>query len=383
MGLVTFLTDTMLVERALGVGTYALLLLVVCNGISVSKRESLRKWLVFYVCVLSVLAFFYKPGATADLSSLIGYMHSWALWSPSEALERCLHSTTPLYLAYFWIIGQFGSDGLLPAITCFIYYSLVFSCFWHMSIKYETQSKSNAWGVALFMSFGVFVEVISGIRSSLAIAAVFWCCVREILLGKNPFANVLAYMAASLIHPLGLFLTLLRFFVLLIQKAQSRYQRLAYLLVSVFGVATIVLLGPEYLTAMLDKGVSYAVGVRYSSFWETIIHLILIVVSISLIKKQRGDGFKADSTIQNLVIMQIAILVVVIAGFFLDYAIYHRLSTYLGMYSALVFPLILQSEETTPGVATNYIKAVKMAIVVMLLLACARGNLSGYKFFLL
>jgi len=374
-----------LIERLLGVSVYAILLLIVCNGISTSKAASIGKWLAFYVIALSCMAFFYQPHQGADLVRLIGYMHNWAAMTPAVLLEYCSHSSVPVYIAYFWLIGQTGVDGLLTSVTCFIYYSFVFNGFYVFFREYEICPRHAAWGVALFMSFGVFLEVISGIRSSLAIAISFWCCVREIVLRKNPVLHVPLYLIASLMHPMGLFLTILRFATLVVQKTDSSYERFAYVGISVLGVTALVALGPEYVNAMIDKGVSYSTGVHYSSLWETVIHVVLVIISLSLIVKQREKLFKygGEQVVNNLLIMQTAILVVVFIGFFLDYAIYHRMSTYLGMYSALAFPLVINSEEIREGGSTRYIKFVKMGILTMLFLACARGNLSNYKFFVM
>lgn len=51
MGLQVFLRDTWLIERLFGVGLYCLVLLVVCDGIAVSRPSAIKKWLIFRLTV--------------------------------------------------------------------------------------------------------------------------------------------------------------------------------------------------------------------------------------------------------------------------------------------------------------------------------------------
>ena len=78
MDISLFISNTMLIERLCGVSAYVLGLIVICNAIYVSKRASVKRCLVLYALYLTVLAFFYVPGDSADLTRLLVHMHDWS-----------------------------------------------------------------------------------------------------------------------------------------------------------------------------------------------------------------------------------------------------------------------------------------------------------------
>ena len=76
--IVDFLQSTMLIERLFGVGAYVLALGYFYNQIRCSKdSRKIEKYLNHYLIVLCILAFFYVPGASADLSRWRAMAEPW------------------------------------------------------------------------------------------------------------------------------------------------------------------------------------------------------------------------------------------------------------------------------------------------------------------
>ena len=162
----------MVVERLCGVLLYVLVSLIVCNGIYIGKA-SIKRWLIGASLVFGLLGYLYIPGANADLTRLLEYMHHYASMSPSDVIEFASHTSTPVYILYFWLIGQFGNDALLPGITTLFGHLLILSCYWDYAEIKGCDREYVAWGIGLFLVSGAFIDLASGIRNELAFAIVF------------------------------------------------------------------------------------------------------------------------------------------------------------------------------------------------------------------
>lgn len=267
-----------LIERLIGLGIYVTVLIMVCNGISVSNsHQSVRRWLFAYAVMLGIMGFFYVPAPEADLYRLRDFMHSWSTHDFSWLVDYCSRSSTPAWIAYAWLIGKTGIDGLLPGLTGLIHYALIFSCMSDYAERDSIAPKHVALSLAVFMSMGVFVEVISGIRSSLALASIFWYVYGEVMRGKNPLMHSPVYLVVALIHSTGIFLVLVRFIVLSLQANRDARVRIVYILICIAALGIIFGYGQTYIDGMLEKAESYGSAEQYAYIWEVLIRVILLL----------------------------------------------------------------------------------------------------------
>ena len=384
MGLQFYLQDTMLIERLCGVGLYCLVLLVVCNGIAVSKPSSVKKWLVFYAVMLAAMGFFFVPSSSTDLARLTVYMHDWSAQSISWLVDKCSSSSTPAYIAYFWLAGQLHVDGLLPAITALIFYGLVFSCYWDFASRDSVPNKAVALGLFAFMSLGTFLQVISGIRSYLGFAFVFRAIYTEWFKGRKLVFNLPLYILAGTMHSASLVLVVARFLFLVFQRTNGRYGRFAAVVLAGLGIFLFTWVGGDYLAAAVDKANSYITGEVYSYAWETIIHLISALCAVVSLQACRAvrDG---SSGLHNTWFFTAAIFIVSTCFLPFDYSIFLRFTTV----GTLFVPLLAMSalkpcakDVSLTNEQIGYRRLMICLCVIVLLLACARGDLSAYKFFL-
>lgn len=381
MGLQFYLQDTMLIERLCGVGLYCLVLLVVCNGIAVSKPSTVKKWLIFYAVALAAMGFFFVPSATTDLSRLTLFMRDWSAQSLDWLIDRCAASTTPTYIVYFWLIGQLHIDGLLPAVTALVYYLLLFSCYWDYAKRYGCSNSSIAVGIAFLMSIGIYIQVISGIRSCLAFALVIRAVYTECAMDRSILWNIPLYALAFTLHPAAIALGIVRLVHLAFRKKCEKGGRIGSLVLAAVMVALLVITGSTFVEAMLDKGASYLTGSVYSYFWEYLLHIVqmaFIVYSLFRYRKIKQEMDEGENEIWRFVAILSA---AVVASLPLDYSIFTRYASVAGMLAPLVSVSIMNwlGEQESRA----YRRETCAIVAIILLLACTRGDLSAYKFFLM
>ena len=135
--------------------------------------------------------------------------------------------------------------------------------------------------------------------------------------------------------------------------------------------------GRGFIDAAFTKANNYIDGDTYSYIWEYIIGGLQWIMFAYLINKcQKQD----DVSIQLKNIMQICKLILIVeAVFVFEYNIFHRL---ILVSSFLVIPIVSHIQATKEKNA-RIISVIMLTSEMILLIACARGNLCGYKFFLL
>ena len=389
MSLVEILGQTMLVERLMGVGLYALAMLIACNYLVVHGRIAARKCLIVYAIFIGLMGFFYVPGADADLNRLLTYMHSWAEMPFNSVVDYALTTSTPVYVLYFWFIGQFGLDGLLPGITVFIGHILTFSCLWDYMNRIKIGNKEAAWSLAFLMSTTPFIGFVSGIRNSLAFSLVFVLMYRELVMEKGLLLHIPFYIAAALMHPAALAFVLIRFVDLLFERQNSRWKQLITVCLFVAFIAVAFRYGGPYIDAMLDKGSVYATGGTYSYIWEILIRAICLafIVYAFLVWRRLFSLVNRDSEFygvlgKNNLYRMVAILLIVSAlSAFFGYTVFTRSVSFLTLFAPIVIMNIFKITEEKQLQVKSFSRVLKVTTVLLLLLSCSRGNMSGYKFF--
>lgn len=369
-----------LVERIAGGAVYLVILLIVCNGIYVSKKNSVKKWLIAYAFLLGILGYIYIPPETADLTRLMDSYHAWSLLSFDELIARCSTSSTPAQIVYFWIVGQTGLDGALPGVSGFLYHVLIFSCVWDYARRKDIPQPHIAVAVVFIMSFGSFLQVISSIRSYLAFAVIARCMYREIMCDRPIVLSVPGYLFACLMHPAALALTIIRLLLLVFQRGGGALRKFGILLFIGVAAAFASRFGVQYIDSMLDKASGYVGGGVYAYVWEYLIHGILLAAIAGTLHTGKSL-FAGDLSDRNLAFC--AGTTAALSALFIpiEYGIFLRFS---GFSACLLAPLIMRllKKKDEEG-NSNYRNWLVVSICLMLFLACARGDLSGYKFMVL
>lgn len=380
MDISLFISNTMLIERLCGVSAYVLGLIVICNAIYVSKRASVKRCLVLYALYLTALAFFYVPGDSADLTRLLVHMHDWSYLDFPDLISLMGRNASPAYPLYFWAIGQFGVDGLLPAVTTFIGMMCLFSCIWDYADRFECNKRSVVLAVAVVMSTGFFVSLISDIRNMLAFMIIARCFYGECYRKSSVLAHIILYAFAAFLHPAALFVVVLRMVLLIFERKSSLAEAFLSFFLVVLLFALLFFYASDYLAEMVRRGSNYLASGEYSYFWEYLINGIMMAYAVYVLISSRKAEAKREET-RPLKQALVVLCVISIAAAPFSFAIFTRFAT---LVLFLMPPLVMELLEDEAFLAkSRFVTLTKLEVIVCLLLACARGNLSGYKFFLL
>lgn len=382
-----------LFERLIGVGTYALLLVLICFSLVGKNHKSIKKILFFYSIILSVLAFFYVPYKTADLYRIYKYVEAFKDYSFSSFLKNQV-SKSDLGVSgiLYWLIGQIGIPQLLPAIVTFVCYSCIFYIIYKTAEKNQISGKNVAIALFFYMSTGNYMFVVTGIRCMLGISLLSFCFFRESVERKFSIIHIPLYIIAAFIHTFSAVLIAARFVISIFDTKTTLGRKLIYFVLLGAGIVLVFRNFSGYLDAIMEKADAYLNGDLYSYVWEYVIAILTSLVIICVFVKR--NTIKEGSNLNlNLWLLYAMAMFVISLCVCYEFTIFHRLTTYIMPIIAL--PLLmtaLQSNDnmrkeinnrvrTVGEIPLNLNSFVVIVSVLMLLVACSRGSLSSLKFF--
>ncbi len=375
-----------LLERLLGVFTYTAVLLVVCFLIMKMQKKNIGKILLFYTFALSIMGFLYVPASGADLYRLIPIMHIYSESSFEAILQSFFDTSTPMAMIYYWLIGQFNIDGLLPAITAFITYSNIFYIFKDYIKRNEDIDKKNiALTLFFIMATGFFIETISNIRTILAFSIIVRCIYNEMFNKKSIIWNIPLYIIASLIHASSLAITIIRIgFFVFFEKREEKNILIKKIVVILVLIGTYLGFGDTFVNLMIEKATNYFTDGDYFWIWDCIKTCILILEIVifniyykKFLKRQKEN----DSTsMNNLVNFSILMNVIILAINLQEFNTFFRFTYFNTMLNIPILLNILKDREEKKSDK-------KLQFVIFILsmaslgIAVTRGTLSSLKFF--
>jgi hypothetical protein len=234
--------------------------------------------------------------------------------------------------------------------------------------------------VAVVMSTGFFVSLISDIRNMLAFMIIARCFYGECYRKSSVLAHIILYAFAAFLHPAALFVVVLRMVLLIFERKSSLAEAFLSFFLVVLLFALLFFYASDYLAEMVRRGSNYLASGEYSYFWEYLINGIMMAYAVYVLISSRKAEAKREET-RPLKQALVVLCVISIAAAPFSFAIFTRFAT---LVLFLMPPLVMELLEDEAFLAkSRFVTLTKLEIVVCLLLACARGNLSGYKFFLL
>ena len=382
MNLYYWLARTMLIERLLGVTVYAGLLLIVCFVVGSAKNyATLRRALNIYLLLLCVMAFFYIPGEQADLFRWRILSAGWKQMTFTAFFNQYLTKiTTPVAYLMIYLCGKTGVEGVLPAVCALIFFGNTFYILKDLYRKHTLSAQSISISLLFLMAGGGFLEVISGIRCFVSLAILARCFYDEIYNRKSILKTFGWEVIAALIHSMALVLLVGRLCFLVIQKKRRLGEVLISAAVAAVSMIVIFTYGTSYVVAALNKGVDYVTGSEvYSYIWERLIGIIMVVLCMIVLRKVRRTLNRMPERIElkNMQFFNTALIAVELI-LAVEYNMFHRMV----MFSTLTM-LPMVAEMTNDRHNRSLSQMIKVISLAVLVLACARGNLSGYKFVML
>lgn len=375
-----FLSQTMVVERLCGVGSYVALLFVACIALNgTSTRKERRPILALYLLAIVVLSFFFVPDSSKDLYRWLNLSRNWASMSfDSFFNDVVLTSDTPVAFLMIYFCRLTGFDGALPAFCSFVFFFNVFHIILDSSERYSLNGRDTSLVLLFVMCSGTLLEVISGVRSMVAFSMVTVGAYRELVEGKSMLGSLPLYLIASLIHLAAIPLVAIRLVSMLVFEKRDSKNLLINILIVVFIVYIAVTRGSGIIDASVAKAESYLTNKHYSYAWEVLNGWLKYGLVMYVFLKYRRAANR-DRATDNITKLSLCIWVTGAACFF-EYSIFHRFMVPMMIMAVPALSLVLRDSDYVREADVR--KLVRSISVLILLLACARGDLSGFKFFL-
>lgn len=377
-----------LTERIVSLLTYAVVLMVTYFLVGRVARKQYKGVLLVYVLILAIFAFNYKPYITADLYRLREYVEYWIHKDWTGVVHYALKSTTPSWVLYSYIVSKLGNINWLQTITCLWCFGNVFYIISHEIERHGVEGKYRSELLFYIMAVGAFyLQTISGIRSMLGISIVAFCIYRETVEKKSIVSHLPLWLFAALIHTSTMVLVISRFLFLLVQSRGITKKILMSAVVFVLAIFSYKYLG-GYISGSFEYGQSYLNNTKeYTYIWEIIIGSIETFETLYILNRYRTKTVESGSEaeeygLKNLYLFTLIWTVVSVISLPFSYAVFRRYTMLCTVTSIPLVAFLFDTDiEKTESIRT--FRILFGLSLIIFALSGVRGDLCGYKFFVL
>ena len=370
-----------LVQRLIGVGTYTL-----CLGwfyLCINKIKGVRIHLWMYCLILAIMGFFYKPLDGSDLGRVQNAMLYYATLTWPELMKQMLTSSSPLAVLYYRIIAAFGDKRALPFMTALLTYILCFSMLIDCRKRFESDKKDISLVLLFFMSRGLLMMTIANIRTMLSLAVVAYAIYAFFVRNKSLILCMALMIVGALMHNVGM-LAVLLFLAFYIFSGGNKRKHIVTMLQSVALIPAIIVYGGTFISRAAEKGLaylSYTDGFFY--IWEMILSLIIVTVTLGVLRGYRkviAYMGQKDGLYHGFLKFQFLISAISFVLLFVEYNSGLRLSWLVTILDMPMLLIILKDERLTAKWANKVRNTLYIVSIIMLFIACFRGDLCSLKF---
>ncbi|MBQ7653564.1 MAG: hypothetical protein IJS17_00645 [Clostridia bacterium] len=364
-----------LIERLIGVGVYTLVLLFALLLI-LQTNKKISKILLFYLVMLSLMAFFYKPYKSADLYRIFEMVQFYGKQDGKVFLETFVKgSLSPSADLLYWVFGKLHIEFLLPVFSCVICYSIIFNVIADCSERFCLTRNNTALLLFFVMSSGLYIPVISGIRMMTSLCLLLFCFYWEYINQKITLTHIILYLLAVTVHAMAIAVLVLALFCLVFSRAVTlRYK---ILLLSAFVIVSLLVNRYYDLSQLLeDKANFYFYEETYFDIWEFGIGLIAIIFEISLLHYVRKGAVRL-----RFFELMVMFCLIIAVSFITKFSVFHRFSIETASLMLLPIVAIAVSQNPNSSRKSSFRQEIVIWSSLLYLANAARGSLSSLKFF--
>ena len=329
--------------------------------------------------ILTVLSFFYIPSESADLYRIRTMSEGWQDYSFVEFCEKeLLGSSYPLGILIYYVFS-FLPKGFLPAFCCLVFSYFSFGVLKDL-IRKDYSKKSIAVSFMFIMSTGAFLEAISDVRCFVSFSILMYIGYKIISNRKFRIIDIIGILIGCLIHTAAIVvaIAIIGFYIFFL-KTNKATKAHKYMLLILVIVAAIFAIG--IIESVLDKATSYLTNTIYVYSWEYIIGFVVLLLSIYVFVSYRKVKKKQTLSLEQANIFRFTFLFLLIPIIFcFEYNIFHRFITASMLVTAASIVYISNLTKGTKF-ESKFNKRIFYISLLILLIACVRGNLCGFKFF--
>lgn len=361
-----------LFERVFALSIY---LLVVLLGYVFLKRcrskDGYKRTLLFICLSLCCMAFCYVPPETADLHRWYELARDLSILQIEDVIKYSIdQKVDSIIVIIVWAISQCDLR-LLPVLCSFFFFRNIFKILLDTCSRNAREKKLPLFYL-FFMSLGLFVEVISGIRCMLALSFVARG-VYILYIEKSSYVKSLLFVViGSLLHPLALGLSALSVIHFLFINKDNKVRLSVIAIIVLIGILNLGWL-MDWFNFVYDRALGYIYGDVYFMFVEYMLRCFLIVFLLIpvfyFVRKQ-----KLPEDLANLFSLTSLVLFLNI-GLFFEYTFFHRVSSFLLFISIPILCFYFDGVKK--------MRFLTFVSLIFLFLGIARGNMSSLKFFII
>ena len=383
-----------LFERVFALGVYVTILFAICYLIAKNKsHKRCSKLVTLYIVLLAIMGYSFVPHEGADLTRMLLRMHLYASETWDQSFTRMIKTATPGAVLYLRLVGLLHNDSLLPALSAVITFSFCFGIIKRTLKQEDIDVSCIAVILFVFMSRGLLLQIISNIRTLMALSIIAWCIYQEFYRKVTIISLVPFYLTAASLHAMGQALLVFRLFYILVESRKSILQKVLSIALFVFFSILILRLGGKYLILLYQHSENYAsyyhAGIGYFYIWEGVLCVcsnMIVLYLYYLFSKvyKRGSDLKDSFSLATYKYSKFIGLLVLVdfAAALVEFNFFQRLSWFITILS-IPFGIYVLRELKKNGYGSITIKNLYMLSGVMLFIACARGDLCSLKFFIL
>ena len=374
-----------LFERLFGVCVYMALLICVCLLLENFKIKS-KKLFRYYLVCLCVMAFLYKPNVTADLYRVYELMDYFSTLTFRQFLnEVAIDRSISLAYMLYWFIGKIGVYSILPALSAFVSYSVLFYIINKTQETYSISGRNVSCVLFFVMTTSIYLSTINGIRMMLALSMLSFCYFRSTVEKKLGFIDVLFYCLSIFIHAMSVAIVGILIAVVAYDSRKKTSRKVWLALLAGALLFLVAVFATDLGKDIYEKFLEYIWGDKHSDTWEYIMG-VLIIALLSLAAYDFSRLKNEDDVRQIRTYSAVTVWAIVIALCMnFEFSIFYR----FGAHVAVLFsvPSLMVTLERSKGRKCAFIPSVDLKTAVMFLsifialISCSRGSLSALKFF--
>ena len=273
-----------ILERLFGVGVYSLVLVIVCSSLVGKSLDKQRRILSFYIIILSVMAFFYKPYETTDLYRIYEYVEAFEGYPFQKFLEvHVKNKSAGLAYLYYWLVAQSGIPRLLPLINTFVCYSCIFYIIEKTAEKKNISGKNVAITLFFYMTTETYMSIIAGIRCMLGVSLLAFCFFRETVEKKFSIFHLPLYVISFFVHTFSAVLIMARLFIPIFKDKKVTVKKCLYTISLILGIRIAFIYLGSYFDAVFSKADGFISGDNYTYMWGYVIDVVVWFVLVSVV----------------------------------------------------------------------------------------------------
>lgn len=374
-----------LVERFIGIGIYTSLLILICL-LMVYSNAKCKPMLRVYLMGLCIMAFFYKPYITADLSRIFDTIDFFSNFRFKEFFEDyALPSSVPAARIFYWFIGKTRVYALVSVVSAAVSYSMIFYIIEKTRERYSVSKSNVALTLFFLMTTSIYLSVIGGIRMMMAMSMIVFCFFRENVEKKFNIFHIVLYAIAIFTHNMALFMIVVRVSATIFDSAKKKLTRFLFLALILAGAVFFASNFEAILLDIFENANVYLSGEGYYDIWEYIMGVLILVFVVILLKTYRKykdqEEYAPFKAFNNSIIYSM-----IISGVFcFQFSIFYRFAGHF--IPLLALPIIMTTlQETTNKpelfrVRSSFKSVLIIFSICIMLISFSRGSMSSLKFF--